>query len=98
MQVLQQPHLKVEIAEGFTNLYGEQRFIFALEVISKVRQNLSEKGLLMSWRITIPSQQCRAVSIPVPENSVNEKSDVTAEKSKPPEKSLAQSCRMRTAY
>ena len=25
MQVLQQPHLKVEIAEGFTNLYGEQR-------------------------------------------------------------------------
>ena len=26
MQVLQQPHLKVEIAEGFTNLYGEQRF------------------------------------------------------------------------
>ena len=38
MQVLQQPHLKVEIAGGFTNLYGEQRFIFALEVISKVRQ------------------------------------------------------------
>jgi len=25
-QVLQQPHLKVKIAEGFTNLYGEQRF------------------------------------------------------------------------
>ena len=25
MQVLQQPHLKVKIAEGFTNLYREQR-------------------------------------------------------------------------
>ena len=28
MQVLQQPHLKVKIAGGFTNLYGEQRFIY----------------------------------------------------------------------
>ena len=49
MQVLQQPHLKVEIAEGFTNLYGEQRFyIKFLTYISPQRKAAGGKTLCFS--------------------------------------------------